>query len=147
VTTRPTTQIHASCVALDGGAVLIRGRSGTGKSDLALRLIDRGAKLIADDRVDLFREGHRLLARAPVPLQGMIEVRGVGIVRLPSVIDASIALVVDLVPRVRVERMPEITYEEILGVEVKRLALDPFDASTPLKVSLAVRSEAVVPAT
>jgi serine kinase of HPr protein (carbohydrate metabolism regulator) len=138
------TQIHASCVLLDGGAVLLRGASGAGKSDLALRLIDRGGKLVADDRVDIYRRGGVLVARAPIPLQGLIEVRGIGIVRLPSVIDAPISLVVDLVPRDRVERLPEDSTVTILGIRLGHRALDPFDISTPLKIVLAAKSGAGV---
>lgn len=122
--------------------MLLRGPSGAGKSDLALRLIDKGASLVADDRVDLRRDGDRLVARAPSPLHGLIEVRGIGIVRLPSVLDAPVALVVDLVPRAEVERLPVFDHVELLGVPVPHLSLDPFDGSAPLKVMLALREAA-----
>lgn len=135
-------QIHATCVVLDAGAVLLRGPSGSGKSDLALRLIDKGAKLVADDRVDLRPEGGRVVARAPSPLHGLIEVRGIGIVRLPSVLDAPVALIVDLVGRDEVERLPADQDETLLGVPVPRLAFDPFDGSAPLKIMLALRQVA-----
>src|ERR1700749_918633 len=77
------TQIHASCIELAGTGVLLRGPSGSGKSDLALRLIDAGAKLVADDRTDLWTEKGRLLARARATVAGLIGVRGLGIVKSP----------------------------------------------------------------
>lgn len=135
-------QIHATSVAFDAGAVLLRGPSGSGKSDLALRLIDKGATLVADDRVDLRRDGDRLVARAPSPLHGLLEVRGIGIVRLPSLLDAPVALVVDLVDRTAVERMPADAEAELLGIALPQLAIDPFDGSAPLKVMLAIRQAA-----
>lgn len=136
------TQIHATCVAFECGAVLLRGPSGAGKSDLALRLIDRGGRLVADDRVDLRREGEQLIACAPTLLAGLIEVRGVGIVQMPCVADAPVNLVVDLVPRHQIERMPDDAPVELLGARLRQIALDPFDGSSPLKVMLAVRRAA-----
>jgi HPr kinase/phosphorylase len=137
--TSAAAQIHATCVALDEGAVLLRGPSGAGKSDLALRLIDGGARLVADDRVDVERRGDALIARAPAPLVGLLEIRGVGIVSMPHVAAARISLVVDLVPRAAVERLPEDMWEEMLGLPVPRLALDPFDGSTAVKIRVALR--------
>ena len=135
-------QIHATCVALDEGGVVLRGASGAGKSDLALRLIDRGARLVADDRVDVERRDDVLIAHAPDRIAGLLEVRGLGIVAMPSVASARIALVVDLVPRAAVERLPEEMRVEMLGLPVPRLAFDAFDASTAIKIGLALRARA-----
>src|SRR5690606_32729552 len=77
--------IHATCVALGDTGILLRGRSGSGKSDLALRLIDGGALLVADDRVALSLEGGRVIARPPAALAGYLEVRGVGPMPVPSI--------------------------------------------------------------
>ncbi len=112
-----TVNIHASCVLLgeagksfgapsDAG-VLILGESGSGKSDLVLRLIARGAQLVADDRTDLRAENGALMARAPAALAGLIEVRGIGIVALPFAAQARIALVVTLVAADQVPRLPQ----------------------------------------
>jgi HPr kinase/phosphorylase len=138
-------QIHATCVADGDGAVLLRGASGAGKSDLAFRLIDRGMRLVADDRVDLRRAGGRLLAAAPATLRGLIELRGIGIVRLDAIAaEAAVTLVVDLVPRAAVERLPDPAMAEYLGLSVPRLALDPFDASTPAKLAFALAAPATL---
>jgi len=145
---------HATCIALDDGGgprgVLLRGPSGAGKSDLALRMIDQGARLVADDQCALSRQGAgaaaRLVARAPAATAGAIEVRGVGLREVPSLTEVPVALIVDLVAAEAVERLPEAAAEEILGVAVPRLALDPFAASAPAKVRLALHgSEAAVP--
>lgn len=138
-----SSQIHATCVALPEGGVLLRGESGAGKSDLALRLIDGGARLIADDRTDLVRVGDRLIARAPATIVGLIEARGMGLVRLlPEQLspEAAIVLIVDLVDPARIERLPDATHEDLLGVSLRRVALAAFEASTPAKIRLALRT-------
>ncbi len=88
--------IHASCVALGTRGVLLLGKSGAGKSDLALRLIDDGARLVADDRTILYVQKGRLRARAPDSIKGLMEIRGLGIVELPVRANVTISLVVRL---------------------------------------------------
>ncbi|MDB5716830.1 MAG: HPr kinase/phosphorylase [Sphingomonas bacterium] len=130
--------LHASCVAIDDAAVLIVGRSGSGKSDLALRLIDRGAMLVSDDYTIVRREGAALRASAPATIAGMIEVRGIGIVPDAHIDDVAIALIVDL--DAAVERMPErLARRSICGIPVPVLPLAGFEASTPIKLELALR--------
>lgn len=137
----PQLQIHATCVARDGAGVLLRGPSGAGKSDLGFRLIERGFALVADDRVDLRRDGEALLARPPAALGGLLELRGIGIVMVEErVEEARIALVVDLVARETVERLPEPATVDYLGVGVPALAIDAFAASAPAKIALALRA-------
>jgi HPr kinase/phosphorylase len=130
--------LHATCVAFDGEGVLLTGTSGSGKSDLALRAIDAGAVLVADDRVELVRDGTRLLARPPKVLAGLLEVRGVGIVRLPHSAPLPVRVVVELAPE-RVERLPEAGTVEHLGVTLPRCFLAPFEASAAAKLRLVVR--------
>jgi serine kinase of HPr protein (carbohydrate metabolism regulator) len=129
--------LHVSAVAIHGRAVLIGGRSGTGKSDLALRLIDRGAILVSDDYTYVHRVSGRALASAPAPIAGKIEVRGVGIVERESVADIPVALFVDL--EGQPERLPRgedrIT---VAGVSIPIVALDGHHASAPLKVEAAL---------
>ena len=134
--------VHGTTVAIDGRAVLLRGPSGSGKSDLALRLIDAGARLVADDQSELRRIGDAIAVRAPAVLSGLIEVRGVGLVRCEPVSDAPLALIVDLVAAEAVERLPSPCSEKMLGVELPRLALAPFEASAPAKLRVALRAAA-----
>jgi serine kinase of HPr protein (carbohydrate metabolism regulator) len=131
--------IHGTCVAMGNRGVLIRGRSGVGKSDLALRLIAEGARLIADDQVLVGVVAGRLVARAPEPIRGLIEVRGVGLVPAPTVASARIDLVVDLVASRAVPRLPEVQSTRIHGVDIPAAMLAPFEASAAIKVRLALR--------
>ncbi len=133
-----TDQIHASAVAVDGKGVLLLGSSGAGKSDLALRLIDEGAVLIADDRVDVAVADANVSLSPPEALAGLLEVRGIGIVRRPHETKVSLSLVVDLVKPEDVERLPERLTAAFMGVTVRRIALDPFQASAPAKIRLAL---------
>ncbi len=126
--------IHASCVAIDGRAVLLAGRSGVGKSDLALRLIDRGATLVSDDYTQLVRRGDTLRAAPPGTIAGRIEVRGVGIVEMRHVADVAVALLIEL--DAPLARMPEFATRRLAGIDVPVAALAPLEASAPLKIEL-----------
>jgi serine kinase of HPr protein (carbohydrate metabolism regulator) len=130
--------VHATAVAVDGCAVLLRGPSGSGKSDLALRLIDAGARLVADDQSRLSREGDAVMVRAPQPIAGLIEVRGLGIVKLDALPAARLVLIADLVASERVERLPEPSSETILGLAIPVVAIAPLEASAPAKLRLAL---------
>ena len=132
--------LHATAVAIDGGAVLLRGPPDSGKSDLAVRLIDGGARLIADDQALLLRRKDHILVRAPATIAGLIEVRGVGILRLDPLDEVRLALLVDLVPASQVERLPEPRFETILGLAVPLMALAPFEGSAAAKLRLALRT-------
>ncbi|WP_010141035.1 HPr kinase/phosphorylase [Oceanicola sp. S124] len=112
--------IHASCVAVQGRAVLILGTSGSGKSSLALELLSRGAALVADDRVILTREGDRLIARAPETLSGMIEARGVGLLGAAPAGPQPVALVVDL-DQTEENRLPPHRSTNLLGLSLTLL--------------------------
>ena len=129
--------LHASTVAIDGQAILITGVSGSGKSDLALCLIDRGATLVSDDYTLLTRVEAMLMASSPVTTKGKLEVRGIGIIDCNTLDTAPAALIVriDEVPL----RMPEDDVQNIIGVSVPLIALAPFESSTPIKIELALR--------
>ena len=131
------TTVHGTTVAIDGAGVLLQGPSGCGKSDLALRLIDGGAVLIADDRSELRCVGRRIVASAPGEIGGLLEVRGIGLIRVASEVEAALALAVDL-GGVN-ERLPDRESVEFLGIAIPMLRLSAFEASTPSKVRLAVR--------
>lgn len=130
--------LHATAVAIGGHAVLIEGPSGAGKSDLALRLIDRGAVLISDDRTILHADHGALRATAPRTIAGRIEVRGIGILPMPHAEGMEVALLVRLTDTV--ERMPLETIERrIAGIIIPEIALDAREASAPIKVELALK--------
>lgn len=131
--------IHATTVAIDGVAVVLRGRPGAGKSDLALRLIDRGARLVADDQTALFRRGDQVLASAPPAIAGQLEVRGLGIVEMAAMRDVPVGLVIDLVSAPAIERLPEPATTDLLGLALPLLQLDAGAPSAAAKVRLAVR--------
>lgn len=133
------TLIHATCVAISGEGVLLRGAAGSGKSDLALRLIDGGGILVADDQVALSVRDGRLIAASPASIAGRIEVRGVAIATLPHAAQAPVTLAVDLVAPLDVERLPEPSEVRYLGIQVPLVALAPFEPSAAAKVRLAVR--------
>lgn len=130
--------LYASCVSIGGAAMLLRGPSGAGKSDLALRLLDAGAELVADDQTCLQHDDGLLIATAPTRLRGLLEVRGLGPVRVPAAAPAPIALIIDLVALEDVPRLPEARYEDVLGVTLPCLSLHAFEASAAIKASWAL---------
>jgi HPr kinase/phosphorylase len=109
--------LHATCVAVEGRGLLIIGPSGAGKSGLALRLLSLGASLVADDRTELSMTTGRLIARCPGPIRGLIEARGVGVLRAPAVAEAEVALVADL-GQAEDQRLPPARRITILGCDV-----------------------------
>jgi serine kinase of HPr protein (carbohydrate metabolism regulator) len=134
-----TITIHATAVALDGVGVLLRGPSGSGKSDLALRLIDGGARLIADDQTVIVRRGGGLFAAPPAAIAGRLEVRGLGIMALDFAADTPLRAVFDLLPQQAIERLPEPMTVELLNIPLPLARLDPAAPSAAAKVRLAVR--------
>lgn len=128
--------VHAGAVAIAGRAVLIAGASGSGKSDLALRLIDRGARLVSDDYTLIEAKDGRLLACAPATTAGRIEVRGVGIVEMDALSDVPVCLFVDL--DAEPERLPEPRTRSFLGIAVPAVALAALEASAAIKVEAAL---------
>ena len=131
--------MHATAVAINGAGVLLLGPSGSGKSDLALRLIDRGAVLISDDGVLVDAGTQAPILRTAPNIAGMIEMRGVGIVDMPFADEVPLHLVVTLA--VDAIRLPSADQSmEIAGSQVCFIALSAFEASAPLKVERALRS-------
>jgi serine kinase of HPr protein (carbohydrate metabolism regulator) len=147
--------VHATCIDIEGRGILIRGAPGSGKSDLALRLIDqpgRGvagslgpAVLVSDDQVALWRKGGEIWAQPPEKLEGLMEIRGLGIMRVPYRSSSILRLVVDLTKAELIERLPEPfdLIEELLGVTLPALSLDPQFASAPARVRAALENLSV----
>jgi len=129
---------HATCVSLTGRGVLIRGAPGSGKSDLALRMIDAGGLLVADDQTELTATGGQIIARAPKTISGQMEVRGIGIVSRPSLAAVPVALIVDLAQSPEIERLPEETNDLIMGQQLPVVVLDPAQASAVARIRLAL---------
>lgn len=128
--------IHASCVAIGRKGVLLLGASGAGKSDIALQLIDGGATLVADDRTILFVKSGALHAKAPASIKGLIEIRGVGIAKMPVLASVRLALAVRLGDEK--ERLPRPAFYRALHTKVPQIALDARFASTPARIRAAV---------
>lgn len=130
--------LHASCVSIGGRAVLIEGLSGSGKSDLALRLIDRGAALVSDDYTIVRRIDGKLIASAPPNISGLIEVRGVGLVPMTFESDVPIALIASIATTI--ERLPDLNSTRIVaGVAIPTCLIAPLEASAPIKIEMLLK--------
>ncbi len=131
--------LHATCISHKGKGILITGKSGSGKSDLALRMImNKGAKLVSDDITNTSiiqnpkSKIQNLISSPPENIKGLLEVRGVGIIKLPFVKKVKTSLIIELVEQV--ERMPEAEYAEIEGIKIRKLKLFPFECSSLDKI-------------
>lgn len=131
--------LHAGLIARPGPVgwrgVLIEGPSGAGKSDLALRCLDHGFRLVADDRVVIWVSGGRLFGRAPDSLAGQMEIRGLGVRQVSALALAPIALWIRLGTP---DRLPDLETVTHLGVETPLLTLAALENSAPVKLSHAL---------
>jgi serine kinase of HPr protein (carbohydrate metabolism regulator) len=139
-------RVYGTCVALGGEAAILKGASGSGKSDLALRFVlgtpvELGPALVADDQIDVEAKDGRLIASAPATIGGQIEVRGVGIVGLTRCEQARVRLIVQLVDSDDIPRLPPspLPTETICGIALPVLSLSPFEPSAHLKLRLALQ--------
>jgi serine kinase of HPr protein (carbohydrate metabolism regulator) len=142
--------IHGTCLALGAEGVLLLGQPGSGKSDLALRLIDaagtglsgrpRAARLVADDQVVVRKAQGSLMASAPAALAGKVEIRGLGIVDIPAQAEVALRLAVRLTPAADIERLPDLSRArmEILGIAIPLVLIDPENASAPARIRAAL---------
>lgn len=128
--------IHATLIAYKGKGILFSGKSGSGKSDLALRFIlEHGAELVADDRVDVFTVDYCLFGSSPKEIAGKLEVRGVGIASFPFIEKSPISLFVELVDDIKqIDRLPEYQETELLDIRIPKLTLFPFESSAICKI-------------
>jgi HPr kinase/phosphorylase len=132
--------LNATCVVIDYKGVLIAGPPGAGKSDLALRLIDAGAKLVSDDQTELKITKGTLVATPPESIKGLFEMRHIGLIRMPFAACATVALYVELaLLHDKLERLPGEETISFLDRPVRRLRLPAFAASTPAKIRAALQ--------
>lgn len=129
--------LHANCVEVEGIGILLLGPSGAGKSDLTLRLIDDGARLVSDDYVNLRARDGALIATAPPEIAGLMEIRGLGILRIDHLGETRIGLAMDLAAWDPEDRIPEPRHREFAGLAIPIHGLDPFMASAPARVRMA----------
>lgn len=133
--------LHGTCVDIRGSGVLICGKSGVGKSSLALELIDRGAILISDDQTHLSLEGEELVLQSPASLQGIMEVRGVGLCSFPFQNKSSLRLSIEIGEKEEIERLPEPLFTEYYGMTVPLLKLNKHDPLGAIKVELKLHNK------
>jgi len=132
-------QVHGTALMIGDQGVLLRGPSGAGKSDLALRLIDGGAILVADDRVNLTPAEDAIIMSAPTNLMGKLEIRGLGIVQIVCAPSAPLALVCDLVPTAQIDRFPDVPSKTVLDQMVPVIEIDSQTQSAAAKVRYALK--------
>jgi HPr kinase/phosphorylase len=142
--TPPTETLHASCVAISDRAALITGPSGSGKSALALQLIALGAELVADDRVTLSMRDASVIASAPDAIAGLVEARGVGLLRMAWRPEATIALVADLSAAGR-DRLPRRSVQRLLRAEAPLISVRPDAAGAAVILALLQGAELIDP--
>jgi HPr kinase/phosphorylase len=142
--------VHATCVAIAGRGVLLVGTPGSGKSSLALRLIDAPGRatgqdmmeaiLVADDQTQIAKDGDRLIATPPPPLAGMLEVRGLGIVNCRYLASCELALAVRLSPSAAIERLPEPRFGAyaVAGGSLPLAVIDPSSYAAPMRIRAAL---------
>ncbi len=133
------TLYHASCVEFQGKGILILGESGTGKSDLALRLIDRGAKLVSDDYVEVNIEDDLLYASPAPNIEGLIEVRGVGLKKCEFVSKVTLRMAIETCDRDKIERLPEQACFDHEGIKIPFFKIDAFAASAIAKIKMMLK--------
>lgn len=138
--------VYGTCVSLGKKAAILKGASGSGKSDLALRFIfttpaELSPALVADDQIHVEERGGRLFAHPPKTISGQIEVRGIGIVNIPYCEEAEVKIVIQLASKEDVPRLPPcpLPTQMLCGVDVPILLLSPFESSAALKLRLALQ--------
>lgn len=134
--------IYATCISIKKAGILLLGKSGMGKSDLALRLIEnKGAVLVADDRTDICLKDGTIYAYAPDNIKGLLEVRGVGIVKIPYIEDIPVKMAVELVDSAeKVERMPEAEFFKFKGCRIPLIKLCAFEVSAADKIVIKLKA-------
>ena len=138
----PVINLHATCIAIKQNGILLLGKSGAGKSDLALRLIEnKNAILVADDRVDIKKIDNKIFALPPHTIKGLLELRGIGIIKVSYLEQCDIKLAVNLVDDIKqIERMPENKFYEIQQVKIPMIDIYPFEVSATDKIVIKLKA-------
>ena len=131
-------KVHGTSVSIDGDGVLFRGPPGSGKSDLALRMINFGAQLVSDDQVCMTRRNNNIFMSSPPTIRNSIEVRGIGIVNTIAQKEAPLILVLNMLPNNVASRMPSWRLCTFLDIKIPAIEFAPFEISAHLKVKLAI---------
>jgi HPr kinase/phosphorylase len=131
---------HATSVVFCGHGLLLRGKSGSGKSDLALRIMDAGGSLISDDYTQLSVRDGKLFGAPPESIQGLIEVRGVGLLEVPHLASAQLDAVIECESLDEIERLPPLIHTTLEGVKLPLLMLYPFESSAVAKLRAFLQS-------
>ena len=132
--------IHGTTVDINGVGVLIIGRSGSGKSDLALRLIlNKNALLVSDDQTILERQKNQIKAYPPKSIAGLLEVRGIGIMKFPYT-QTNLCMVVDVSPENKIERLPLPEFYHFENTVLPLIKLNAFEASSPDKIVVKLKA-------
>lgn len=126
--------LHATSVVFCGRGLLLRGASGSGKSDLALRIMDAGGSLVSDDYTQLVVKDNQLIASPPETIKGMIEVRGIGLLKVAHVPSTRIDVLIECESKEVIERLPQVIHTEIEGISLPTLKVYPFEASAVAKL-------------
>ena len=133
------TNIQATAIHIDHHGILLTGAPASGKSDLALRMINDGAELIADGETSLVVQGYTLMATAPAITAGQLHIHGIGSIRMPFENSAPIRCCVHLSASWHVQKNPQWRTENFLGVNIPIIELNAFEASTPIKIKTALK--------
>jgi hypothetical protein len=141
MTSVPT--LHATSIVFCGRGLLLVGASGSGKSDLALRIMDAGGSLISDDYTELSVKDDQLFGSPPDAIKGMIEVRGVGLLKVPYIRSARLDVLVMCESKTVIERLPPVIHTNIEGIRLRQLSLYPFESSAVAKLRAFLQNQFV----
>lgn len=133
-------RIHGTSICYQQKGLLFLGTSGSGKSDLALRLIDIGASLIADDQTILTLNNQAIVLTCPEAINSKLEIRGIGIVKIPSLKSHQLNFVFQLKPYTEIERFPSNNWINILDQKIPYYEIDPFELSVMSKINFLLRA-------
>ena len=132
-----TKKVHSTSVVIEDAGVMITGKSGFGKSDLALRLIDSGATLISDDVTICEKIGDSIFLFPPNETKGLLEVREIGIMTVPYIENIKLSLLVELV-ETEIDRLPQKSFAKLLNIKIKKIKIQGRNSSSVAKIKLKI---------